>query len=64
MRCIQLFVFRNSKSTTSVRREYQGISLATSPTNHTPPRYYTDYTITARMALYELSHYPLLHLTG
>jgi len=29
-------VFRNSKPTTSVRREYQGISLASSPTNHTP----------------------------
>jgi len=25
----------------SVRREYQVISLANSPTNHTPPRYYT-----------------------
>jgi len=36
-------VFRNSKPPTSVRREYQGISLASSPTNHTlPPRYYTD----------------------
>jgi len=29
-------VFRNSKPTTSVRRGYQGISLASSPTNHTP----------------------------
>jgi len=37
------------------RREYQGISLATSPTNHTPPRYYTDCPTIPEV--YTASHY-------
>jgi len=49
-----LLVFRYSEPTTSVRREYHGISL----TSSTPlPRYHTDCPITEWMALYELSHY-------
>ena len=33
MRCTQLFVFHNSKPPRSIHREYQGISLASSPAN-------------------------------
>jgi len=43
-----LLVFRISKPTTSVRREYQGISLASSPTNHNPPRPATIRTVPLR----------------
>ena len=46
-------LFRNSKPTTCIRREYQGISLASSPTSHTPPP-----------LLYELSHYPSFTATS